>query len=59
LVDEVPILVEGALFHAPLPILDKLGLYIITGMNWLGKHDGIILCGPRTIHPSRKGSHFT
>ena len=28
---------------------------MILGMNWLGKHDGVIKCGPRTIdllHPS-------
>ena len=27
---------------------------MILGMNWLGKHDGVIKCGPRTIdllHP--------
>jgi hypothetical protein len=53
-VDKVPILIEGATFQANLLILDKLGLDIILGMNWLGKHDGVIKCGPRTIdllHP--------
>ena len=32
-----------------------MGLDVILGMNWLGKHDGVIKCGPRTInllHPS-------
>jgi hypothetical protein len=55
-VDKVPILIEGATFRANLLILDKLGLDVILGMNWLGKHDGVIKCGPRTIdlwHPSR------
>jgi hypothetical protein len=54
-VDKVPILIEGATFRANLLILDKLGLDVIIGMNWLGKHDGVIKCGPRTIdllHPS-------
>jgi hypothetical protein len=54
-VDKVPILIEGATFQANLLILDKLGLDIILGMNWLEKHDGVIKCGPRTIdllHPS-------
>ena len=33
-----------------------MGLHVILGMNWLGKHDGIIKCGPCTInllHPSK------
>jgi hypothetical protein len=54
-VDKVPILIEGATFRANLLILDNLGLDVILGMNWLGKHDGVIKCGPRTIdllHPS-------
>jgi hypothetical protein len=54
-VDKVPILIEGATFRANLLILDKLGLDVILGMNWLGKHDGVSKCGPRTInllHPS-------
>ena len=54
-VNEVPILIEGATFCANLLILDKMGLDVILGMNWLGKHDGVIKCGPRTIdllHPS-------
>jgi hypothetical protein len=46
----VPILIEGATFQANLLILDKLGLDVILGMNWLGKHDGVIKCGPRTIN---------
>ena len=53
--DRVPILIEGVTFHANLLILDKMGLDVILGMNWLGKHDGVIKCGPRTIdllHPS-------
>jgi hypothetical protein len=55
-IDKVPTLIEGATFQANLLILDKLGLDVILGMNWLGKHDGIIKCGPCTIdllHPSR------
>jgi hypothetical protein len=36
-VDKVPILIEGATFRANLLILDKLGLDVILGMNWLGK----------------------
>jgi len=54
-VDKVSILIEGAIFQANLIVLDKLGLDVILGMNWLGKHDGVIKCGPRTIdllHPS-------
>ena len=52
---EVPILIEGVTFRANFFILDKLELDVILGMNWLGKHDGVIKCGPRTIdllHPS-------
>ena len=54
-VDRVPILIEGAIFQANLLVLDQMGLDVILGMNWLGKHDGIIKCMPRTInllHPS-------
>ena len=47
--DRVPILIEGVTFHANLLILDKMGLDVILGMNWLGKDDGVIKCGPRTI----------
>jgi hypothetical protein len=53
-VDKFPILIEGATFQANILILDKLGLDVILGMNWLGKHDGVIKCGPHTIdllHP--------
>jgi hypothetical protein len=46
-VDKVPILIEGATFQANLLILDKLGLDVILGMNWLGKHDGVIKCDRR------------
>jgi len=54
-VDMVPILIEGATFRANLHILDKMGLDVIMGMNWLSKHDGVIKCGPHIIdllHPS-------
>jgi hypothetical protein len=54
-VDKVPILIEGDTFQANLLILDKLGLDVVLRMNWLGKHDGVIKYGPRTIdllHPS-------
>jgi hypothetical protein len=47
--DKVPILIEGATFQANLLILDKLDLDVILGINWLGKHDGVIKCGPCTI----------
>jgi len=53
-VNEIPILIEGVTFRANFLILDKLGLDVILGMNWLGKHDGVIKCGPRTLdllHP--------
>ena len=56
--DKVPILIEGAIFRASLLILDKMGLDVILEMNWLGKHDGVIKYGPRTIdllHPSGVG----
>jgi hypothetical protein len=33
--DKVPILIEGATFRANLLILDKLGLDVILGINWL------------------------
>src|SRR6185312_12921591 len=52
---EVPILIGGVTFRSNFLILDKLELDVILGMNWLGKHDGVIKCGPRTIdllHPS-------
>ena len=45
-VDRVPILIEGATFQANLLVLDHMGLDVILGMNWLGKHDGVIKCGP-------------
>jgi hypothetical protein len=53
-VDKVPILIEGATFQANLLILDKLGLDIVLGMNWLGKHDGVIATHHRPLAPLRE-----
>jgi hypothetical protein len=36
-------------FHAALVILTSSGIDEILGMDWLGKHDGIILCAKKSV----------
>jgi hypothetical protein len=31
-------------FQADLVIITSSGIYVILGMDWLGKHDGMIFC---------------
>jgi hypothetical protein len=41
--------IRGVDFLANLIILDSKGIYIILGMDWLRKYDGVILCVKRVI----------
>jgi hypothetical protein len=36
-------------FEADLVILTSSGIVVILGMDWLGKHDGIILCAKKSV----------
>jgi hypothetical protein len=36
-------------FEADLVILTSSGIDVILGMDWLGKHDGIILCAKKSV----------
>jgi hypothetical protein len=36
-------------FEANLVIITSSGIDVILGMDWLGKHDGIILCAKKFV----------
>jgi hypothetical protein len=36
-------------FEADLVIITSSGIDVILGMDWLGKHDGIILCAKKSV----------
>jgi hypothetical protein len=36
-------------FQADLVIITSSGIDVILGMDWLGKHDGIILCAKKSV----------
>jgi hypothetical protein len=36
-------------FQADLVIITSSGIDLILGMDWLGKHDGIILCAKKSV----------
>jgi hypothetical protein len=36
-------------FEANLVIITSSGIDVIVGMDWLGKHDGIILCAKKSV----------
>jgi hypothetical protein len=36
-------------FQADLVIITSSGIDVIHGMDWLGKHDGIILCAKKFV----------
>jgi predicted aspartyl protease len=36
-------------FQADLEIITSSGIDVILGMDWLGKHDGIILCAKKSM----------
>jgi hypothetical protein len=36
-------------FQVDLVILTSSGIDVILGMDWLGKHDGIILCAKKSV----------
>jgi len=41
--------VSGLIFMVNLVVIDLEDLYVIIGMNWMTKHDGIIRCNPHSI----------
>jgi hypothetical protein len=46
---------EKQLFLADLTVLESTAIDVILGMDWLAKHNGLVLCNPRFIqleHPS-------
>jgi hypothetical protein len=36
-------------FEADLVIITSSGIDVIHGMDWLGKHDGIIMCAKKSV----------
>jgi hypothetical protein len=46
---EVNLKIGAIDFQADLVILTSSGIYVILGMDWLGKHDGIILCAKKSV----------
>jgi hypothetical protein len=36
-------------FQVDLVIITSSGIDVILGMDWLGKHDGIILCAKKSV----------
>jgi hypothetical protein len=51
----VKLVFEGQLFTADLTVLESTGIYVILGIDWLAKHNGMVSCNPRFIqleHPS-------
>jgi hypothetical protein len=51
----VKLVFEGQLFTTDLTVLESTGIYVILGMDWLAKHNGMVSCNPRFIqleHPS-------
>jgi hypothetical protein len=45
---------RGVDFLSNLIIIDSKDIYIILGMDWLRKYDGVILCTKRAIHLTRE-----
>jgi hypothetical protein len=50
----VSITIRGVDFMANLIVMDSMGIYIILGMDWLRKYDGVILCAKRAIRLTKK-----
>jgi hypothetical protein len=50
----VSITIRGVDFMANLIVMDSKGIYIILGMDWLRKYDGVILCTKRAIRLTKK-----
>jgi hypothetical protein len=46
---QVNLKIEEIDFQADLVILTSSGIDVILGMDWLGKHDGIILCAKKSV----------
>jgi hypothetical protein len=50
----VSITIWGVDFLVNLIVLDSKGIYIILGMDWLRKYDGVILCEKRAIRLTKE-----
>jgi hypothetical protein len=46
---QVNLKIEEIDFEADLVILKSSGIDVILEMDWLGKHDGIILCAKKSV----------
>jgi hypothetical protein len=46
---QVNLKIEEIDFEADLVILTSSGIDVILGMDWLNKHDGIILCAKKSV----------
>jgi hypothetical protein len=46
---QVNLKIEEIDFQADLVIITSSGIYVIIGMDWLGKHDGIILYAKKSV----------
>jgi hypothetical protein len=50
----ISITIRGVDFLANLIVLDSKGIDIILGMDWLRKHDRVILCAKRAIRLTKE-----
>jgi hypothetical protein len=50
----ISIIIRGVDFLANQIVLDSKGIYIILGMDWLRKYDGVILCARRAIRLTKE-----
>jgi hypothetical protein len=46
---QVNLKIEEIDFQADLVILTSSGIDVILGMDWISKHDGIILCAKKSV----------
>jgi hypothetical protein len=50
----VSISIRGVDFPSNLILLDSRGIYIILGMDWLSRYDGVIQCAKKVVRLSKK-----
>jgi hypothetical protein len=50
----ISISIKGVDFLSNLIILDSKGIYIILGMEWLSKYDGVIQCAKKAVRLTKK-----
>jgi hypothetical protein len=50
----VSITIRGVDFPSNLILIDSKGIYIILGMDWLSKYDGVIQCARKAVKLTKK-----